>query len=622
MNRTVQNITRKLTGFLPENEQYYRLDELRDWQFPAFIVKRIRIELERNLAESMILPETDWANKESEAVQLAWQQFVEAIHAEARLPASYAKAVIETAVADVLEMLVQPRKNIPEVIFATDEKLKYKQLTSRVESVVVYKHFITILLRYMEKREAKELTKTKCREIVSMADEKMTKRYSPLNWAQMIDPLFSLLDNSIDTDLLRLFFEDKNMPREARRFDLMEGEVTRAQLIETLSSPELLNFEGYEEDQSSLFDRLKTRQKESVSTKTGQDDNITDSASATTPVENKEEVPADNEDSLGIETKEEIEVQKEREEVSDEENSLYKTFTGEDEDPVTSNKNDDEEPDESLNSIFQEEDKDVSIEKTAHSDEKEEDVENIEEEDQKVSAYDIDSFRKRKTVETEVTDKTGNAGAEDKENQEGTHFPEAEESKPFEEIKGEDDIGETMLADFEGELEPKSSEDPAIVPQEGEETPMWMRFIDPDKLAEEEEQEEQLSFVEDNDESATSDEDKIKEDTVEDGFIDEPIVDLTKEERSSGGEDSQERDKLYNQLSSDQELFVNEIFGGSEHAFEEAVDEISAFKNWKSASKYIEKNVFKRNLVDMYSEAAVDFTDRLQSYFLEKQKQN
>lgn len=619
MNRTVQHITRKLIDLLPENEQYYRLDELRELQFPAFIVKRIKIELERNLAESMILPDTDWANKESEAVLQAWQQFVEAIHAEARLPASYAKAVIETAVADVLEMLVQPRKNIPGVIFATDKKLEYGQLHSRLDSVVVYRHFGTILLRYMEKREARELTKEKCREIIGLADEKMTKRYSPLNWAQMMDPLFSLLENSIDTNLLRLFFEDKNMPREARRFDLMEGKVTRAQLIETLSSPELLNFEGYEEDQSSFFDRLKNQQKESVLSESGKDKNNTEPGSASNPEENEENIatvsPADSKDA------EEIQVKADSEVVSDEEDSLNKIFTEDDEEsPVII---DEEEPDESLNSIFQEEDEEIITEETddvkdlnnAEEDIKiEEDEEFPEVKNKKVSAYDIGSFRKnKKTAEPEDIDKAGDAGEEDEDFDEEKNRPGSEKNKPFEEIKGEDEDGETMLADFGGE--PEISEPPP----ENEETPMWMRFVDPEEQAEEE---EQLSGIV-NDEDGESDTEEWEEDAVEDGFIDEPIIDLRKDEKSSGGEEvSQEREKLYEQLASDRELFVDEIFRGSERAFEEAIEEISTYKTWKSVSKYIQKDVFKRNLVDMYSEAAVEFTDRLQSYFLEKQNHN
>ncbi|HLR25763.1 MAG TPA: hypothetical protein VK112_07825, partial [Fodinibius sp.] len=81
MSQIVQQATQKIIDRLPDNEQYYRLDELRSWGIPAFMVQRIRVELERNMAESMMLPQTDWANIKSEAVQQAWQQFVQAIRA-------------------------------------------------------------------------------------------------------------------------------------------------------------------------------------------------------------------------------------------------------------------------------------------------------------------------------------------------------------------------------------------------------------------------------------------------------------------------------------------------------------------------------------------------------------
>jgi hypothetical protein len=84
----------------------------------------------------------------------------------------------------------------------------------------------------------------------------------------------------------------------------------------------------------------------------------------------------------------------------------------------------------------------------------------------------------------------------------------------------------------------------------------------------------------------------------------------------------EEINELKEQLSGDRELFVEEIFRGSDRAFDEAVENIATYDSWRDASKYIEKDIFKRNLVDMYSEPAVDFTDRLQSYFLEKQNRN
>jgi hypothetical protein len=99
--------------------------------------------------------------------------------------------------------------------------------------------------------------------------------------------------------------------------------------------------------------------------------------------------------------------------------------------------------------------------------------------------------------------------------------------------------------------------------------------------------------------------------------VEEPIIDLTQEDPNE-----EEYERLAKFLHDDRERFVEEIFRGADEAYRKALLEIASKDNWRSASQFIEKQVFKRNLVDMYSEAAVDFTDRLQSYFIETTQSN
>jgi len=68
MKQIIQQITERLIDRLPENDQYYRIEELRSWEFPSFIVRRISVELKRNLSDSMSIPKTDWANTSTDAV--------------------------------------------------------------------------------------------------------------------------------------------------------------------------------------------------------------------------------------------------------------------------------------------------------------------------------------------------------------------------------------------------------------------------------------------------------------------------------------------------------------------------------------------------------------------------
>jgi hypothetical protein len=551
MTRFIQQITQQLLDRLPDNDQYYRLDEMRSWGFPSYIVMRIKIELERNLAESMIPPKTDWANTKSDTVQFAWQKFVDAIRAEARLPASYAKTVIETAVADVMEMLIQPRKNIPAVIFGTDKKLSYDEIEDRTKAVVVYRHFATLVPRFMQKKDLKKLSKKRCTELIAETDEKITDQYSPLNWAQMLEPLFSLLDDEIDTDLLRLFFEDKEMPRVARKFDLLDDTVTRAEFIEILSSPDLIDFEG--DDQSTLFDDqqesvpAEEEKSEKEELKENSGDKATEPPTESEMAPSVEETPVVDQSSYDdlFPDKEEISsllFPDEKSEGTSKQSKLEK----EKNEGTPGDKDLNNQPENaggnSLNAIF--------VEK---------------------------GQEKQKDEPPKIT--TG-----DKKDRE----------RDFEEDNAETDANESIE---EGERSKKLSSF-----SDEKETPMWMRFMSEEEIEEYKKQELEGSEVEESE-------------AEEDEFIDDPIIDLTNEEASD-----EEIQDLFDLLSDDRELFVDEIFRGSDRAFDEAIEDIATYENWRNASKYIQKDIFKRNLVDMYSEEAVDFTDRLQTYFLEKQK--
>jgi len=91
----------------------------------------------------------------------------------------------------------------------------------------------------------------------------------------------------------------------------------------------------------------------------------------------------------------------------------------------------------------------------------------------------------------------------------------------------------------------------------------------------------------------------------------------TEAEREKEADARRHADALFKWLQLDADRFVDEIFGGAEDAYEQAIDEIAAIRTWRKATEYIEKEVFGRNRVDMYDEVAVDLTDQLHSYFLE-----
>ncbi|MDZ7771228.1 MAG: hypothetical protein U5K31_00530 [Balneolaceae bacterium] len=146
------------------------------------------------------------------------------------------------------------------------------------------------------------------------------------------------------------------------------------------------------------------------------------------------------------------------------------------------------------------------------------------------------------------------------------------------------DPGEHEVPRPDAEVEPPA---PAV-DEEEESTPMWMRYLDPDE--------------------AEGMEHERREEEDESG--DDPGA--AEASRNGSGRAA----RLRSVLEYRRDYFVNELFGGTGGAYDRALEEIASREDWRSASRYIEQKIFKRNMVDPYSEPAVDFTDRLQSWFM------
>jgi len=458
MEQSIQNITENLLSKLPGDAEYYRPSQIQDAGVPAFVVERINVELYRNLAESILPPKTDWANMQSERVEKSWNAFVEAIRAEARLPQSFAQSVFETATEDIMDMLIRPRQAIPDVLYSVDEELDMETLIERSRSVVVYRYLVKVLPRYMEKKELETLNKDRCRMVITQVDEKVTANYTPLNWAHLLNPLFELMDGDVDSELLRLFFKDKELPAVANMFDRQDGDVTVQEVIELLSSPVLETNDDQRKDDSpseSVEDERPEQREKSFSP-------FEDSSQKSEKFDPFKAAPQDS---------------KTTQEVNDNKNKETDETRSEDE------------KDEELNKQF--------------------------------------------------------------------------------DVSGEDKI----KADDESMAEQNEATD-----EDEEDIPMWKQF------AEESEDEEE-----------------------------EPLIDLTDTEEDV----EQRRREIDEHLAHNQDYFVDELFGGDEMAYSNALAELAEYKSWRKASKYVEEEIFKRNLIEIFSEPAVDFTDSLQAYFTE-----
>ncbi len=133
-----------------------------------------------------------------------------------------------------------------------------------------------------------------------------------------------------------------------------------------------------------------------------------------------------------------------------------------------------------------------------------------------------------------------------------------------------------------------------------EEEPIWRRFLS---------REDTASVA---DESLEMDSAEEVEDTAE--IFGHQLNEVFKPE-----DEEEERDSRFQQLQSYlkryEEYYIREIFRGSASDYKKALRQLTECEDWREAYPFIDREIFERNDVDLYSDVAVHFTDMMQTYF-------
>ncbi len=602
MERIVRDITGKMTAQLPADREFYSPDDIQVLDIPAFISDRVIIEMYQNLKESVTPPETEWAKMDGESVRFAWKNFLEAIRAEVRMPASYSAPLFETAVEDALELATQPRKAIPQILYGADETLSVESLKKRIRYITIGKPLAAALVRYMEKKNKKELSLKQCEIIIKKIDERLVQGYNALDWAKELDPLFNLAGPKVDPELFRIYFNDKERTDFSEAFDRMGQSLNRTEFIEVISSPERLSAESGVADKGSLLDAMPDKKKP---LENRSPERKTDFSVGQNHTRMKEEEAGDvDDDSIlaafqkgrGLveepddpeyresEASEQIEEPADTETDGDDERPLMEQFSleaDEDEEMGLDRPEDDESDEETIydEMKLKKESSSRSLKDILAPDEDVDDPDEFES-DLLRKWQAIGGGRDWESSEPEEGEPRAEPEGKPKGKPEGSHDEEAEE-----------DLAETDKPDDPDDVGVASVE----TYNEEDDVPIWRAFLD----------REDLNKVVEEDDPEPEEENSLGSYASDHGV---------------GGTGVNE-DKLILQVekwvSDEKERFVEEIFKGSEHAYEEALERVIEFDDWKSASRYLQNDIFNRNRVDVFDEAAVDFTDRLHTFFLE-----
>lgn len=570
MERVIRDITERLIEKLPEEREFYTPEDLQVLDIPEFITERVVIEMDQNLNESLETPTTEWADMSATSVRFAWKNFLEAIKAEVKMPTTYAKSLFETAVADTLELASRPRQAIPENLFGVDEEITIDQVKKRIKYITVGRKLAAALVRYMEKKGKTSLTLNECSDIVAKVDEKLIAGYNSLDWAKETEALFQLAGPKVDPVLLRIYFDDKGIKKYADKFDREKDGVNRTLFIEILSAPDIEKDETVSTKESSKEGLIPNHHKSAKKTEQKPakransiflpDDSILNSFQKRrfTSIEEEEEYYRNQE------------AQKADESLDDESEELHKKFRFDEE---AAEKEKSELKPGKKSSIYDE----MNLRNK-----------------EKDPNPNIDSSIPGVGLDPELIKKWKMIGGEKGGKKDDEDLVLSEKDKP----DSEDDEDIASI-----ELYNETEDD--------EEVPMWRAFLEREDLSRVKENEDGTD--ESTFESADEDEDSVYQHDYDDPYDDEPLIDLTKEPESI----NDKIEEIEKWIGDDISRFTDEIFDGSDAAIEDALANFVEFEDWKSASKYLQKEIFDRNRIDVFSEVAVDFTDRLHTFFLE-----
>ncbi len=580
MQKVIDQITDQLVSLVKSEKVDYNPNELLKSGIPSFVVERIRLFLEDKVKEEVNVSNSKWYDGKAKLVEDAYQDFIRSAISTSRIPKEELYQVVHTVVQDIILVFIEPRKNIAEYLFRDDEELQFQEIQERCSRLTIYKHFGTAIPLYMEKRDLDSLTKERCKLLIQKLDAKLVASYTPEDWAQKLEQLFVLFGGKVHPMLLSTFFEDKGLYGLAGKFEGLDHTLSKSDFIQIISDEDLAVFVA-EQNVSETSDSESEKQEKETSEGKNIESlfrNINDDSDKD---ETTEETLADHFQEMSL---------------SDEEMSELLSDIASDGVVEVDNF----EQVDSLNQLFslgsKEGDEESETSETSEEiaakikQQKEEDTEGITE------------FRENLIS---ILDQAKNS------------FETIEKKDDDTEIEVEEDIADVFSDDEEEEtvetgMEDIFEEEKSVTTEENidgnsEEKPMWAQFLN----------EDQMDVLMGGERNASKDSELVdeyeEEIEVEDAFSGDSVI-----------EDENEAEFFVPQVDFDmllndrREEFIEIIFSGSEKKYEKALEKISQFDSWKETSAFIQKDIFKKNNVDLFSGATVDFTDRMHQYFNEK----
>ncbi len=563
MDQLVHQITSRLCRKLNEEQPYYTPADLTEAGMPDFLVSRIRLELEHNLRDSIVPPDSDWASMSAPDVRQAWALFLDAINGQVRLPHAFTRGVVESAVADLVDLLSQPLAHYPPYLFGTASALSYEEVQAQMRLVVVYPHLGLFLPRYMLKRGLNEISIDTYRHLLTQLDSRVCRNYSPLNWVQLLEPLFTLCGGEVEGELLARFFTEKKLPDQARWLRQIQDPLDSQQLVELLSRPVY----RYDEPEAEA----ETDTTESASPQTEPEPKPEDDEPSRTDSLKTKVIPGSIAGAAFRESGPKKASSPTEQTAQHEDATVHEPTNlpeqsaephGSESEPQERPKNPSDEF-ENDGAPQGEDEQDVPLYQRLALDDDDNDDDETEADDASEHAL------------PQAPAESGHPDTEDEgdEPDEPLSLPRFRNEESYPEEATEDASHENIRpiagSETEGDIDDDDDDDEDNIP-------LWQRLR-----------------VDDDENEA------------------EPHPPQT----IGPAPDNARFEELYSFLQSDEDRFLREIFDSDRRAYIGALEQLSGFDNWRKAGKYLTNEIFRRYEIDMYKDVSIDFTDQLHRFF-------
>lgn len=256
MQQIIDQVTNRLYKVVKNTKTPVSPEQLLLKGFQPFIVEHIRYLVIDKMMDDLTYPDTDWVAQDNKVIDASWNEFINSNIKHIQIPPNELFDIIENAVFQLLILLIEPRVHIPDLLFKSQTSLSYQEIVNRCEKITVHKQFATAIPLYMKKKRIDEISRERCASLVENLDERLISGFKPKDWAKRLEPLFTLLDDEVDTQLLFKYFKDNGRFKASWIFGEMDNIVSKEVFVKILDSEELKDLIGDKYDKSQSSDTL------------------------------------------------------------------------------------------------------------------------------------------------------------------------------------------------------------------------------------------------------------------------------------------------------------------------------------------------------------------------------